>query len=912
MAPWNRRRKTFRGRKGVLCSDCKDSRCPAVEKLRCRRNRYWEIPPLQELRLKSSFLFAALLTTAVAAAHAQAPHPLTSADHQQIESIIKRMSVQQKLDYIGGTGFAVRALPELGLPAFEMSDGPYGVRSNSGAPSTTYAAGIGLAATWDRTLAAEVGAGIGRDARARGVHYMLGPGTNIYRSPRNGRNFEYFGEDPYLASQMVVGYITGMQKQGVSSTVKHFLANNSEYLRHDSDSIVDERTLREIYLPAFEAAVKQANTGAIMDSYNLINGLHATQNGYFNTEIVRKEWGFKGTMMSDWDATYSAVGAANGGLDIEMPTGKFMNSANLMPALQSGMVTQATIDEKIRHILTTAAMFGWLAPGAMQRDESISVMSHASNATALKSAREAPVLLKNEGGVLPLSKSLKTILLVGPAAYPGAAVGGGSAGVAPFHQISLLEGLGSVAPNVNILYSAGLPTLSQLAERTTFTTADSGGEVGLLHETFANKDLTGAATKEPNSPHIDNAGLGWDAISGNLEELMALFMKPPTSTSQRYTGYFNAGTATSYLVALAGAGEGNGDRVYLDDKLIIDDWTMVRAFEPHLTMPLTAGMHKVVVESWQSGPIGGKLRFAIVPEDSVVDPQAKAMAAKADAVVVAVGFTTNRDANTESEGGDRTFDLPYGQDALILAMATANPKTIVTVTSGGNVDSTTWIDRVPALMEGWYGGQAGGQGMAEILMGDVNPGGHLPATFERRAEDNPAYAFYYPEPGTNRVLYKEGIFVGYRGYERNHTVPLFPFGYGLSYTTFRFANLKLKEGTGTTLATVDFDVTNTGSRKGSDVAQVYVTDPHAPVPRPMHELKGFERVELNPGQTTHVSVMLDPRAFAYYDVNAKHWTIDAGKFRIAVGDSIASLPLSGELNLNRSAVSEAENDSSMK
>ena len=229
--------------------------------------------------------------TAIGAAQAPSSHH-TLAEQAKVDSLVHSMTLEQKLDYIGGTGFAVRAVPSLGIPALEMSDGPCGTRSNSGFPSTTYAAGIGLAASWDRELAEQVGAGIGRDARARGVHFMLGPGVNIYRSPRNGRNFEYFGEDPFLTSQIAIGYITGMQQQGVSSTIKHFLGNNSEYLRHDSDSIIDERALREIYLPAFEAGVKQAHVGAIMDSYNLINGRHATQNGYFNTEIVRKEWGF--------------------------------------------------------------------------------------------------------------------------------------------------------------------------------------------------------------------------------------------------------------------------------------------------------------------------------------------------------------------------------------------------------------------------------------------------------------------------------------------------------------------------------------------------------------------------------------------------------------------------------------------
>ncbi len=285
-----------------------------------------------------------------------------------VDSILGKMTPEQKIDYIGGTGFAIRAVPELGLPALEMSDGPVGVRSNLGFPSTTYTAGIALAASWDPALAERVGAGIGKDARARGIHFMLGPGINIYRSPRNGRNFEYFGEDPFLSAAMTVGYIEGMQKQDVSATVKHFMGNNSEFLRHDSDSIIDERTMREIYLPGFEAAVKKAHVGAIMDSYNLTNGEHMTQNGKLNTDLVRKEWGFDGIMMSDWVATYDGVAAANGGLDLEMPTGAYMNTKNLLPALKDGKVTQATIDLKIKHILDTANRFGWLDPGHDQTD----------------------------------------------------------------------------------------------------------------------------------------------------------------------------------------------------------------------------------------------------------------------------------------------------------------------------------------------------------------------------------------------------------------------------------------------------------------------------------------------------------------------------------------------------------------
>ncbi len=313
-------------------------------------------------------------------------------------------------------------------------------------PPPPTSAGIGLAATWDRALAAKVGEGIGRDARARGIHYMLGPGTNIYRSPRNGRNFEYFGEDPYLAGQMVYGYVTGMQTQGVSATVKHYIGNNSEFLRHDSDSVIEERALREIYLPPFESAVRRAHVGAVMDSYNLIDGQHATQNAFTNIQLMRKEYNFAGVIMSDWDATYDAVAAANGGLDLEMPNGKFMNRTNLLPAVQAGTVSQATIDDKVRHILDVAAMFGWL--DRQQRDPSISLFDAQDNRIALQSARESAVLLKNAGNILPLNKQqIKTVLVVGPEAYPGAPVGGGSAGVVPFHNTSLLQGLSEIAPN---------------------------------------------------------------------------------------------------------------------------------------------------------------------------------------------------------------------------------------------------------------------------------------------------------------------------------------------------------------------------------------------------------------------------------------------------------------------------------
>ncbi len=817
------------------------------------------------------------------------------------DTILGKMTPEQKIDYIGGTGFAIRAMPALGLPALEMSDGPLGVRSNAGYRSTTYTGGIALAATWDREMAERVGAGIGKDARARGIHFMLGPGINIYRSPRNGRNFEYFGEDPFLTSAMTVGYIDGMQKQGVSATVKHFMGNNSEYLRHDSDSIIDERTMREIYLPGFEAAVKKGHVGAIMDSYNLTNGEHMTQNGYFNIDVVRKEWGFDGVMMSDWVATYDGVAAANGGLDLEMPTGAFMNQKNLLPALKDGKVTQATIDEKIKHILNTANRFGWLAPGYSQTDSSLSLYSLPDQAVALDEARESIVLLKNDGKLLPLDKSkIKSILVIGPDAFPGAPVGGGSAGVEPFHTVSAVEGIGaSLGQGATVSYDRGLPPLKELAGMTNFMTEAQGGKPGLNVEYFGNKDLSGTPTKTATLHNINDAGKTWQSMMDDLATLMALFASGAKSeSSRRWTGYYVVTNPGPYEIALQNPGEGNGDRVYVDGKMVIDNWRLARAYQPHVTLQLSAGPHKIVAEDWQSSFIGGELRVAIADQRTLVSAKAKELASKADAVVLAVGF----DAESEGEGADRTFDLPFGQDELIQEIAAQNKNTIVAVTSGGNVDSETWIDKVPGYLELWYGGEAGGTALAEVLFGDINPSGHLPATFEKRAEDNPTYANYYPEGDSIKVTYKEGIFVGYRGYEKNRVTPLFPFGYGLSYTTFKYANLAVApDGSSAGTFSVAFDVTNTGDRAGATVAQVYVADPQGNVPEPPKQLKGFARVMLKPGETQHVTVTLDPRAFAYYDTAAKKWTIAPGDFGVLVGGSSADTPLKGSVPVSEIA-----------
>ena len=820
-----------------------------------------------------------------------------AAPGNQVDTIIDKMSLLEKLDYIGGTGFAIRGLADLHLPPLEMSDGPTGVRSNSRFPSVVYAAGIGLSATWNPNLAQRVGEGIGRDARARGIHFLLGPGVNIYRSPRNGRNFEYFGEDPFLASAIAVGYINGMQAQGVSATIKHFLANNSEFLRHDSDSVIDERTLREIYLPAFEAAVKQAHVGAIMDSYNLINGVHATQNGYFNNDVLRRQWGFQGIVMSDWRATYDGVAAANGGLDLEMPTGVFMNRENLLQGLRDGGVSQQVIDDKIRHILQTAERFGWLE--REQLDLSLSKYDTRNHEVSLDAARESIVLLKNDRGLLPLDRQKTTsILVVGPDAYPAQPVGGGSGAAIPFSSVSIVEGLARfLGPSSIVYYEAGLPRLSELVAATNFVLEPRATKPGVKLEEFENGDLSGESHTAQVVQHINSSGFSWDSLS-DWDEVAPLLASTPKLVSRRWTGYYIAKDASTYEIAVQGPGEHNGFRVFIDDKFVFDNWELAKTYQDHATIELSPGPHKIVVEDVKRSTFGGRMRLAIVDQRKLVTEAAKKVAAKADVVVVAAGF--NRES--EGEGADRTFSLPVGQETLIHEMSSQNKNVIVSVTAGGAVDAVHWIDAIPAYLQLWYPGEQGGTALAEILFGAVNPSGHLPISFEKRPEDNPSYSNYYPEPGTKRVIYKEGIFVGYRGYEHNGTKPLFPFGFGLSYTTFSFANLVLKQDSQSASGShyfVSFDITNTGKQVGAQVAQVYVSDVSADVPLPPKELKGFVKVNLKPGETQTVQVPLDTRSFAFYDVKESQWRAPAGNYKVMVGDSSEHIVLSGVIKLEQ-------------
>ena len=681
-------------------------------------------------------LFSAALTCILAmGATAQ---EITKECKERAAKLVEQMTLDEKIDYISGAtdGFHIRAIDRLGIPEIRMADGPQGVRNNT--KSTLFACGVAAAATWNQTLAYQMGVSLGQDSRARGVHILLGPGVNIYRSPLCGRNFEYMGEDPYLAARTAVNYIEGVQSQGVMATIKHFALNNQEYDRHHVSSDADERTINEIYFPTFKAAVEEAHVGSVMTSYNLVNNVHASASPFLIRENLKGKWAFDGFVMSDWTSTYSTLECIKGGLDLEMPGAQYFKKELIKPLIESGVVTEAEIDEKVCNILQTLIAFDFL--DRPQLDKNISEDNQYSRETAYKMASESAVLLKNDG-ILPLKPGRKTkTVILGPNAdvIP---CGGGSGKVSPLYSISLYAGMQELGKNYPV----------QLV------TPDENGS----YDTPEN----------------------------------------------------------------------------------------VKAIESATT------------------------------------------------VIVVVGFNTK----TEKENSDRTFTLPSGQDELISFAAAHNQNVVTVVYAGGGFDMSKWMDKVKAIVIGWDPGQEGGLALARMLAGEFSPSGRLPMSIEAKWEDNPVHDSYYPKEKaenkrrfTNRyVTYSEGVFMGYRGYDRLGTKPLFPFGYGLTYTTFDYKDIAVTpSGEG---FDVTFTLTNTGSKAAAEVVQVYVGEQNPTVARPKKELKGYDKIYLNKGESRLVTIFLPKSAFEFYDVNIHDFRANNGKFNVMVGASAEDIRLNAEI-----------------
>ena len=697
---------------------------------------------------------------------------------KRVEDLLHRMTPREKAAMLTGISWMeTQPNARLGIPSLKMADGPLGVRKwvlDDRAPgiepvlSTSFPSGIGVGASWDVELARREGQVIAQEVKALGRDMILAPTVNINRQPLWGRNFEGYGEDPYLTARLGVAFIKGVQSERVIPSVKHFAANNQELERHRIDEKIDARTLHEIYFPAFKAAVQEAGVWAVMSAYNKVNGQWCAENPFLLTETLQKRWGFKGFVISDWGSTYSTAATVAAGMNLEMPGGEplrtwmatpdfttlgngagWLTQEKVMAAVAAGQLKQEAVDDSVRRMLRvmfTAGLFDTTHTGGGALDTA------EQKAVARRAATESVVLLKNDGGTLPLgAPKVRAVAVIGPSAAIARTGGGGSSLVRPRYSVTALDGIKEAA----------------------------GAQVKVAH------------------------ALG---------------------------------------VAMQGEDAAN-------------ETQQARA----------------------------KLR------DEAVE-----LARKSDAAIVVVGNS----ARIESEDFDRpNMDLPAGQDELIAAVASANKNTIVVIVAGSPVTMTKWIDRVPAVVQAWYGGQEAGHAIGDILLGAQNPSGKLPVTFPKQLSDSPAYGNY---PGENlHVTYAEGIYVGYRGFDKRDVEPLFPFGHGLSYTKFDYSGLAIspaKVAAGKQVE-VTMQVRNSGSRAGTEIVQLYVHDVKSSVDRPLKELKGFQRVTLNPGEAKDVAFTLDQSAMSFFSTAKDDWVAEPGVFEVWIGASSRDIRLKGAFEL---------------
>jgi len=839
-----------------------------------------------------------------AAAPATAP---AAAGASLVSRLIQAMTLDEKLgmvngwpdgvspppttDRLIGVGF-IPGVPRLGIPALTFTDGPAGVRMNL--PTTAMPAPVALAATFSAELAHQYGTVLGRDSRARDQDVIFAPMLNLVRVPQAGRNFETLGEDPFLMARLVTAETRGIQGEGVIATAKHYAENNQENQRQTINVHVDERTLHEIELRGFEAAVRKAHTGSVMCAYNSVNGKFACENPTLLTEILRHQWGFKGFVVSDYGANHSAGPALQAGLDIEFFGTHFHE---LKALIQSGAVPEAALDAAVRHILTTMDRFGLLAhaspSGGTVVNRPLPAFPEPADARqARRIAEDGAVLLKNKAGTLPLGQAdLRSLAVIGTTARTLLVGGGGSSRVIGVtrREISPLTALRQRAgAGGHVTFRVGRDVQGVAVPSSALTPPNAAqGQHGLLRT----NTVTGATQIDPNIDFV-----GANAL--------------PEGTQATWTGTLTAPTTGDYLLAVQTAGTGasltvDGQPVVSGGILALLGTTLHRTTDglansfAHLN--LTAGPHTISVTAApipafppfieaSSGPVQIRLAW-ITPQQRQVNLAAAVAAAKRARTAVVFAYMEG------TEGVDQpTLALPDDQDQLVEAVAKANPRTVVVLNSGYPV-LMPWVKDVRAILDMWYPGQEGGRATADLLVGAAVPGGKLPVTFPVRESDAPTATSPLRYPGVNgQEYYSEGIFVGYRWYDQQRIAPLFPFGYGLSYTSFGYRSLRVL-GARERIPRVRFTVTNTGRRSGTEVAQVYVGRLPVGLPTPPKQLAGVARVTLRPGERRTVTVSLDRLSLSYWDSAADHWVTPAGRVSVLVGGSSRNIQLRGTLTI---------------
>lgn len=804
----------------------------------------------------------------------------------RVRDLLAKMSVSEKVAMLsGGTRFTTAAIPRLGIPAVRMADGPNGIRANETWPASVFPASVAMAATWDPALAARVAGAIGREALAYDYPIVLGPAMNIQRVPVGGRNFEYLSEDPYLTGRMAVAWTNGLQAVGVLGAPKHFAANNQEHERKRVSANVSERALREVYFPGFRAVVTEANPGLLMAAYNRVNGVHSTENRWLLRDVLKGEWDFQGVVISDWGATHSTAPAINNGLDLEMPGPALFFGDALIKSVETGEVSSAVLDEAAGRVLRMVIRTG-VMDGRRKTPRNV-IDSPEHRAVSLAAAQEAITLLKNERSALPLdSKSLRSIAVLGPNANARVVQGGGSSEVTPIRVVTPLEGLqAALSKSVRIAFNSGVVNdrFPPVADPRLFSTTRKRADQGLTQKYWARGAISGAAVRTMTDDVFMRFYFGHD-----------LAPDPERNLAMQWTGYFWPPTDGDYVFSMFDHGT---TTVVLDGKVIISPATadesppmydMLEWRARYAKVPLKAGQaYEFRMDFLPAGQKHVAYRLGIQPPAGSI-AEAVAAARDADAAIVFAGSSTT----SESEMADRPDLKLFGeQNALIEAVVAANPRTIVVLNGGGPVEMP-WVDKVAAIVEAWFLGGETGHAIANVLTGKVNPSGKLPVTFPKQLEDNPTYKYY---PGGLEAEYGEDLFVGYRWYDEKNIEPLFPFGHGLSYTTFSFSDLVVRKEGDLWRATVA--VRNTGGRVGAEVAQFYLEMPKS-TGEPARQLKGFQRVLLDPGEQRAISLSLEPGDLACWDVNGKKWQVADGNYRIHVGRSSRDLPLSASFDVS--------------
>jgi beta-glucosidase len=805
----------------------------------------------------------------------------------RVADLLARLTLEEKVSLCAGADmWSTPGVARLGIPPLFVTDGPSGARGpwvpGQAEPSTCFPCGSSLGATFDPALVRRVGEALAQEARDKGAQVLLAPTVNIHRSPLAGRNFECFSEDPHLSARLAAAYVVGVQSREVAACVKHFVCNDSEFERHTISSEVGARALREIYLPPFEAAVVEAKAWSLMGAYNKVNGTYACEHPQLLGDLLGREWGFDGAVVSDWFATQSCAASANAGLDLEMPGPPRRFGADLLKAVQAGDVSPARLDDMVARLLRLRERTGALE-GSTSPPRCIDRPEH--RALAREAAAASMVLLRNEGA-LPLDLArLRSLAVIGPCADPSTLQGGGSCNVTPHHSVSALDGLrarceGKLALRVErgCGIARGVPPIGAAH------LADAGGAGPLRVELFRSGDLSGEPAHVTSARRAEIAWLGEPAPGIDAAHYGA-----------RITGTLAPRETGTYTLSLASVGR---SRLAVDGRIVADNWQPQPGGEHFFGAGSQEVRGEILLEAGRRYdleityeklspklPLAGVRAGILLPDPPDLMERAVAAAAASDAAVVVVGL----DADWETEGRDRaSWALPGRQAELVERVAAANPRTIVVVNAGSPV-AMDWAARVPAVLLAGYAGQELGHALADVLCGDADPGGRLPTTLPLRFEDHPAFHTYPGESG--RALYGEGIFVGYRHYDSARLPVRFPFGHGLSYARCEIANLRTSAASYAQGAPIEatVEVRNAGTRPGTAVVQLYLHDPVSKLRRPEQALVAFQKVALAPGETRSLRLEIAPRALACFDPEKNAWIAEPGEFELRAGRSSRDL-----------------------